>query len=345
MAGRTHGQPGARRSPSGSRPRPGPTRSRRHLDRLREGAPRWLVGQLGGGGRRARLLRPEAVRRCARRFCAELGPGRPRHLLADRPRPDRRVRRRAGDGLRHAGPDRQRGLRAAAARDRRAARAGRPRAWSAASRCRTSATPRRSEHLDTLARLVRATPAVLLEGMVGGHERDGRGWKAEWVALPEVCLLTGGRPARWPSACSPAWRSTPTAMRAQPRPTRYTGSRAGAGRADRAGSASTRAQALLHDGARRRATAGGRASTRRCWRAPAAGPRTRAAPALSRRRRRLGRRRWSTTSSRAPRGRSRLVSRPAAGPAGRPADAALRAAAAGGARSGCRPAAASSATT
>ena len=26
--------------------------------------------------------------------------------------------------------------------------------------------------------------------MVAGHERDGRGWKAEWVALPEVCLLT-----------------------------------------------------------------------------------------------------------------------------------------------------------
>jgi adenylosuccinate lyase len=27
--------------------------------------------------------------------------------------------------------------------------------------------------------------------MVVGHERDGRGWKAEWIALPEVCLLTG----------------------------------------------------------------------------------------------------------------------------------------------------------
>jgi len=27
--------------------------------------------------------------------------------------------------------------------------------------------------------------------MVVGHERDGRGWKAEWSALPEVCLLTG----------------------------------------------------------------------------------------------------------------------------------------------------------
>jgi adenylosuccinate lyase len=50
--------------------------------------------------------------------------------------------------------------------------------------------PERSEHLDTLARLVRANAGVLLEGMVGQHERDGRSWKAEWVALPEVCLLT-----------------------------------------------------------------------------------------------------------------------------------------------------------
>jgi adenylosuccinate lyase len=51
--------------------------------------------------------------------------------------------------------------------------------------------PERSEHLDTLARLVRANAGVLLEGMVAAHERDGRSWKAEWVAFPEVCLLTG----------------------------------------------------------------------------------------------------------------------------------------------------------
>ena len=51
--------------------------------------------------------------------------------------------------------------------------------------------PERSEHLDTLARLVRSSAGVLLEGMVSMHERDGRAWKAEWVAFPEVCLLTG----------------------------------------------------------------------------------------------------------------------------------------------------------
>jgi adenylosuccinate lyase len=50
--------------------------------------------------------------------------------------------------------------------------------------------PETSEHLDTLARLTRANAAVLAEGQVQLHERDGRAWKAEWVALPEVCLLT-----------------------------------------------------------------------------------------------------------------------------------------------------------
>jgi adenylosuccinate lyase len=51
--------------------------------------------------------------------------------------------------------------------------------------------PELSEHLVTLSRLVRANAGVVVEGMVAEHERDGRGWKAEWVAVPEVCLLTG----------------------------------------------------------------------------------------------------------------------------------------------------------
>jgi len=50
--------------------------------------------------------------------------------------------------------------------------------------------PELAEHLDTLARCVRADAGTALEGLVALHERDGRGWKAEWLWLPEMCLLT-----------------------------------------------------------------------------------------------------------------------------------------------------------
>ena len=50
--------------------------------------------------------------------------------------------------------------------------------------------PEFSEHLDTLARLVRSQAAVMTEAMIQLHERDGRSWKAEWVALPQACALT-----------------------------------------------------------------------------------------------------------------------------------------------------------
>jgi adenylosuccinate lyase len=51
--------------------------------------------------------------------------------------------------------------------------------------------PELAEHLDTLGRVVRANAGVALEGMVALHERDGRGWKAEWLVLPQSSLLTG----------------------------------------------------------------------------------------------------------------------------------------------------------
>lgn len=47
--------------------------------------------------------------------------------------------------------------------------------------------PEGSEHLVTLNTLVRAYAEVLLAGAVGEHERDGRSWKAEWIALPDLC--------------------------------------------------------------------------------------------------------------------------------------------------------------
>ncbi len=51
--------------------------------------------------------------------------------------------------------------------------------------------PELAEHLDTLGRVVRANAGVALEGLVALHERDGRGWKAEWLVLPQSSLLTG----------------------------------------------------------------------------------------------------------------------------------------------------------
>ncbi len=48
--------------------------------------------------------------------------------------------------------------------------------------------PEISEHLVTLARVIRAQAAVGVEGMVCEHERDGRAWKAEWLVVPEASM-------------------------------------------------------------------------------------------------------------------------------------------------------------
>ena len=51
--------------------------------------------------------------------------------------------------------------------------------------------PETSEHIGTLARVVRATAALLAECLVHDHERDGRSWKAEWHAVPELTMAAG----------------------------------------------------------------------------------------------------------------------------------------------------------
>ena len=50
--------------------------------------------------------------------------------------------------------------------------------------------PEISEHLGTLARLVRHQAAHMNENLVHDHERDGRSWKGEWAILPSACLST-----------------------------------------------------------------------------------------------------------------------------------------------------------
>lgn len=188
MSGRTHGQLG---SPItfGYKAAGWADEVRRHLERLGELPGRCLVGQLGGGvgslaffGDRGNDLR--------RRFCALLGLGDPviswtssrdrveefTHLLA---MVAATLGRMGNEVYQLQRPE-----------------IGELREPAGATGVGSITMPHKrnpelSEHLVTLARLVRSSATVILEGTVAEHERDGRAWKAEWVAFPEVCLLTG----------------------------------------------------------------------------------------------------------------------------------------------------------
>jgi adenylosuccinate lyase len=50
--------------------------------------------------------------------------------------------------------------------------------------------PERSEHLWTLARVVRSQADLAIEGLVAEHERDGAAWKTEWALVPRACGAT-----------------------------------------------------------------------------------------------------------------------------------------------------------
>lgn len=188
MVGRTHGQPGAPIT-FGWKVASWADEVRRHLDRLREGAPRWLVGQLGGGlgtlvdfGGRGLAVRA--------RLCAELGLADPgMSWLSSRDR----IAEFAGVLAAICGTLARIGVEVYELQRPEIGELAEPRPGTVVGSITMhhKRNPEGSEHLDTLARLARASAGVLLEALVGSHERDGRTWKAEWVALPEVCLLTG----------------------------------------------------------------------------------------------------------------------------------------------------------
>jgi adenylosuccinate lyase len=50
--------------------------------------------------------------------------------------------------------------------------------------------PERSEHLWTLARVVRSQADLAIEGLVAEHERDGAAWKTEWALVPRASAAT-----------------------------------------------------------------------------------------------------------------------------------------------------------
>ena len=188
MAGRTHGQAGAPIT-LGFKVAGWADEVRRGLDRLREGAPRWLVGQLGGAVGTQGFF-GDAGPELRRRFCERLGLGDPgiswtsaRDRIAE-----------AGATMASiAGTLARIGNEIDQLQRTEIAELREPSGEAAVGSITMphKRNPEASEHLVTLSRLVRHSAAVLLEGQVQEHERDGRGWKAEWVALSEVCLLTG----------------------------------------------------------------------------------------------------------------------------------------------------------
>jgi adenylosuccinate lyase len=160
---------------------------RRHLDRLRAGAPRWLVGQLGGGTGSLVFYGDEGLQIRAR-FCAALGladPGISWLTARDRGAEFAQLLALICGTLARIGGEVYELQRPEIGELREAARDGTVGSITMPHK----QNPEASEHLDTLARLARSSAAVMSEAVVQQHERDGRGWKAEWVAWPETCLL------------------------------------------------------------------------------------------------------------------------------------------------------------
>ena len=187
MVGRTHGQPGAPIT-FGFKAASWADEVARHRERLAEGRPRWAVGQLAGAvgvlgffGDQGDALRAD--------FCANLGLGDPGiSWTSSRDR----VAEFGGVLAMICGTLARIGNEVYELQRPEIGELSEPPAEGGVGSITMphKRNPEASEHLGTLARLARASAGVLLEGMEHQHERDGRSWKAEWVALPELCELT-----------------------------------------------------------------------------------------------------------------------------------------------------------
>ncbi len=188
MAGRTHGQIGLPIT-FGFKAAGWAMEVRRHRQRLAEIAPRLEVGQLAGGVGSLSSLGPHALE-LHKRFLAKLGLNAPAiswttardtqaewfNLLA--------LIASTGDKIGHEVYNLQR-----------------PEIGEVSEGFVTGTVgsitmphkrnPEISEHLGTLARVIRHTAALIAESLIHDHERDGRSWKAEWAVLAETCLAAG----------------------------------------------------------------------------------------------------------------------------------------------------------
>jgi len=187
MLGRTHAQPGLPIT-FGFKAAVWAAELGRHLDRLAQGRPRWEVVQLGGAlgtmefwGDRALALLEE--------FALRMGLGVPvtpwitaRDGIAECVS----LLAMVATSVAKIGTEVMELQRVEVGELREAIRPGTVGSITMPHK----RNPELSEHLDTLSRLVRADADVVTAGMVALHERDGRGWKAEWVAVPRACAMT-----------------------------------------------------------------------------------------------------------------------------------------------------------
>src|SRR5712692_2376316 len=188
MPGRTHGQSGAPIT-FGFKAAGWADEVRRHLDRLRQGAPRWLVGQLAGAVGTLAFFGEKGLE-LRRGFCRRLGlsdPGISWLSSRDRLAEFLHLLAMVTSTLGRIGSEVYQLQRPEIAELREPAAPEQVGSITMPHK----RNPEVAEHLVTLSRLVRAQAAVVLEGMVQEHERDGRSWKAEWVVFPEACLLAG----------------------------------------------------------------------------------------------------------------------------------------------------------
>ena len=256
MPGRTHGQQGLPIT-FGFKVAGWVAELRRHGARLAEAAARMDIGQLGGGVGSLAAFGPRALDLQAR-FCARLGL-RPPAISWTPPATCWRSGRTPHPRHRHGRPDRPRGLQPAARP--RSASWGRRRARgrSAASPCPTSATRRWPSTSAPWRGWSGTNAAVLLEGLVHDHERDGRAWKAEWLVVPELSLPGGacggaaGRAGLRPHGQPRADAAQPGRLRRHPR---LGGADAGGGPRDRPRDRPPAGLRRRGAGPRRRADAG-----------------------------------------------------------------------------------------
>jgi len=187
MAGRTHGQPG---SPItfGFKAATWDDEIGRHLQRLREGCGRFIVGQFGGAVGTAGFFADRAAD-LKTAFCRKLNLAEPGiswlsardrqaefgHLLAMCSLSLARIANEVYNLQR-----REIGELAERAQATTVGSITMPH----------KRNPESSEQIVALARLASAQAAVLTETMLHEHERDGRSWKAEWAVFPEICHYT-----------------------------------------------------------------------------------------------------------------------------------------------------------